>query len=62
MVDEYTVMLAAHAANYRYFGDWQDLSWQEKAKIVAHYLLHNIVESHKQDAVASALEKKSKKK
>lgn len=54
-------MSAAHAANYRYFGDWQELSWQQKAKIVAFYLLNNMVESHKEDAVASALEKKSGK-
>jgi hypothetical protein len=62
MIDEFTVMAAAHAGHYQYYGDWQLLSWQEKAKIVAYYLLNLLVESHKEDAVASALEKKNKSK
>jgi len=53
---------ACHAANYRYFGDWQELTAEQQAFLIAHYLLGIVVSNHQQDAEAQAIERASKKK
>lgn len=46
----YYEMEACREANYRYFGDWQDLTPAQQSKIVAHYLLRLMVAQHQHDA------------
>lgn len=56
-VPEYHVMQASAAAGYQYFGNWQTLSWQDRAQLVALHFAKMLVERHAQDAVNTAVEK-----
>lgn len=59
MVPEYHVMLAAEEANYRYYGDWTELGWKERATIVALYFAKMLVKNHNEDAQATAAQKRA---
>jgi len=41
---------ACHAAGYRYFGDWQELSADEQAFLLAHFLTSQLLNNNQQDA------------
>lgn len=52
---------ACKASGYRYWGDWQELDAQQKAWLIAHYLLDRLIQSHQQDAESEALERATKR-
>ena len=54
-------MQACDAANYRFFHDWKELSRQERAIIVAKHVISQLIDSHREDAVARDIDRKSKK-
>lgn len=54
-------MQACDQANYRFFHDWQELSRQERAVIIAKTVLLKLIDSHRDDAVARDIDRKSKK-
>lgn len=60
-VPEYHVIQASIAAGYQYFGDWQRLSWQNKAQLVALHFAKMLVERHAQDAVNAAIERQRRR-
>lgn len=62
LIPEYQVINAAHAAGYRYFDEWQSLSWEERSVLVAHYLAVIMVRSHTEDVQLKEMKKKQKKK
>ena len=41
---------ACHAAGYRYFHDWQELSAEQQSFLIAHYYSMRLLESHQNDA------------
>ena len=51
---------ACNASNYRYFGDWQELTGKEKGWLIAHYMLSVMVENHTKDAEAQAIARASR--
>jgi hypothetical protein len=61
LIPEYHVMAAAVDANYEYYGNWTLLTWQQKAKIVAYYFAHMLVERHVQEAVSQEMQKRAKR-
>lgn len=61
LIPEYQVINAAQAAGYRYYHEWQDLSWEERSVLVAHYLAVIMVRSHTEDAQLKEINKKQKK-
>lgn len=62
MIAHYFVLEACHAANYRYYHDWQELTPTERAVLVAHYLQKQQVQSHQQDAEITHSERQQRKK
>jgi hypothetical protein len=60
LIPEYHVMAAAGEAGYRYYGDWQDLNWHEKANIVALHFARTLIHNHSEDAQAHAAHKANK--
>lgn len=57
MIPLYYEMLAAKEANYRYYHDWQELSSEQKASIVAFYFIEMSITNHQEDARAREIEK-----
>ena len=43
------------------WSEWDNLSWYERAAAVAHYRMHNIIETHVNDAIESERRRKEKK-
>lgn len=41
---------ACNAANYQYFGNWQELEPEEQAFLIAHYISVQLVENNVKDA------------
>lgn len=62
LIPKYQVINAAQAAGYRYFTEWQELSWEERSVLVAHYLAVIMVRSHTEDVQLKEMKKKQKKK
>lgn len=60
-VPEFHVITACNEANYRYHDDWQALSWNTKAHIIAHHFAKVLVERHAQDAVNKESTKRANK-
>lgn len=56
-----TEMSACEAAHYRFFDDWQALDISSKAYLVAHYLILQMIQNHKEDAQSTALQRKGRK-
>lgn len=52
---------ACQAANYRYYHDWQDLTVEQKAEVLAHYFLENLMESHKSEVINDRIKKDQRK-
>lgn len=52
---------ACHAANYRYYSDWQQLESHEKATLIAHYYTNILLDSHKSEAMNDKMKKDQKK-
>lgn len=42
------------------WSEWDNLSWYERAAAVAHYRMHNIIETHVNDAIDSERRRKEK--
>lgn len=61
IINPYHEIAACNAANYRYFHDWQELTSDEQAILVTHYLSGIMIENHKQDALNVAMKKQSRK-
>ena len=59
---EFYVKEACIESNYRYFHDWQELTYAQQAEIVAHYLQKRSVEANTSDAEQSFMEREQKKK
>lgn len=38
--------------------EWRDLPYEERVDSVAHYRIHLLIETHKEDAVSSAIKRK----
>jgi hypothetical protein len=57
MVPLFYEVEACKASNYKYFGDWQDLTVEEKAFLIAHHFLSGLITAHKEEAQAGALER-----
>lgn len=49
LVPEYECREAAVFAGYTRL-QWEEIDWQERAAVIAHYRVHNLVEAHIQDA------------
>ena len=56
----YQEVAACKAANYRYFDDWQELTAEQQAFLIAHYFSQKLLESNIQDAEAREMKMKSK--
>lgn len=52
---------ACNAANYEYYGNWQELDRKQKAFLVGHYYTKMLVNGHKDDVVNAKIEKDQKK-
>ncbi len=62
LVPEYHVMAAAAEASYKYYdAEWQDMPYQQKAKIVALHFARILVHNHSEDAQARAAHKESER-
>jgi len=66
MIPLYVEMQACHAAEYRYFHDWQELTPKQQSILIAHYISVLLVKNNTQDAEArrqklEALKAKAKK-
>ena len=61
VIAEFHEISACHASNYRYFHEWQELEPEQKAKLIAHFLLRGVIESHKNDAQAEDIKRSAKK-
>jgi len=42
--------MACNAANYKYFGDWQELTAEQQSFLIAHFYAGRLLESHQGDA------------
>jgi len=62
LVPLYDEMAACRFAGYRFWHEWQDLSPQERARLVAYYYLDALVEGHKEDAAIEYSRRQSKRK
>lgn len=51
---------ACKAAHYQYFGDWQTLTPEQQAFLIAHYIMEKQVNTHSQDAEAREQDKRTK--
>jgi hypothetical protein len=51
-------MDACNAANYEFFDSWQRLTQDQKAEVIAQYILSHLIESHAQDEQIRQMEKK----
>lgn len=56
----YQEVAACHAANYRYFHDWKELSAEQQAFLIAHYISQHLLETNQQDAEARAMKAQGK--
>lgn len=61
LIPEFRVICAAKAAGYRYYHDWQELAWEHKALLVAHYLADIMILNHSEDAKAKAIKRQQRK-
>lgn len=61
IIPRYYEIEACNEANYQYYGNWQELDTEQKATIVAHYYLRNLMESHKNEVVNDKIKKDQKK-
>lgn len=43
------------------WGDWRVLTWQERARSIAHFRLHHVIDLHRNDAVSSELRRRTAK-
>lgn len=59
MVPRFYEMSACNDANYRFYGDWQELSKEQREDIVAHFILRHIIDGHKDEVVSQEFERKS---
>jgi hypothetical protein len=55
-------MEACREANYQYFGNWQDLTPEQQSKLIACYLLGQIIDQHQEDAKNAYQERQSRRK
>lgn len=62
LVPKFYELAACKAANYQFFHNWQELTSDQQAILIAHYFGENIMESHKNDALSTKMEQDSKKK
>lgn len=60
VVPEYEEREAAIFAHYNWT-QWVELTWQERAQIVAHYRLHLLIQGHVDEAVGKAQERLMKR-
>jgi hypothetical protein len=61
LVSELHVIAAAKKARYRYYHEWQDLSWQKQAALVAHYFAEKLMEQHVNEAISSEMERRQRR-
>lgn len=52
---------ACKAANYQYYGNWQELSGQERATLIAHYYVKSMIEQNVSDAQQKAAERQARR-
>lgn len=52
---------ACKAANYRYYHDWQELTAQQQAFLIAHYVAKKNVDNHQQDAQDTYMKQQQKR-
>ena len=52
ILPDYLVVNACNAANYTFYGTWQEISPKQQAFHIAHYIANSFVEQHKNDAEA----------
>lgn len=60
MVPEYEEREAARFGYYNWL-QWQELAYQEKASVVAHYRLSRLIKMHENDAVGTEMDRAAKK-
>ncbi len=60
LVPDFEQREAAVFCRYNW-GEWQRLDWQGRASSIAHFRLHNLVELHKNDAIARDIKRKNPK-
>ena len=60
MVPLYEELEAMRFAGYNQLA-WQELGPDERAESVAHYRMHQLVEMHKEDAVAERMKRETEK-
>lgn len=53
---------ACNAANYQFDTSWQELTLQQKADHIAHYILGMLIQSHAEEAQADQMEREQRKK
>jgi hypothetical protein len=61
LIPDIYVISACNAANYCYHTTWLDLTYEQRAEIVAHYLLDKLIESHVHDAQQDEMERQNRK-
>lgn len=52
---------ACNAANYHYFGDWQELEPEQQAFLIAHYISVQLVDNNIKDAENKAIKRQMRK-
>jgi len=52
---------ACIAANYRYFGDWQDLTPEQQAFLIGHYLSSRMIVNVQKDEEISFQNRQAKR-
>jgi hypothetical protein len=52
---------ACHAAGYRYFHDWQELTEDQKSFLIGHFISNRWVENNRSDAEYRAQERAANK-
>lgn len=60
LIPEFFERSACKSAGYRYDLEWQEMTMQQKAAVIAHYTLENIIENHVKAAENDAIERRSK--
>lgn len=61
IVPLYHEIEACNAANYRFYDDWQDLSGKQRATLIAHYYVKNMIEQNVSDAQQKAAERAARR-
>lgn len=61
IVPSFYEIKACNAANYEYYGSWQELEDWQKAKLIGHYFLDNLINGAKDDTVQDKIKLDQKK-